>query len=74
METVEGVENVHHVHIWQLDERQSALEAHVVVKTETLHEIESLKQQVKKLLHSQFSIHHSTLEIEVAGSSLCDEH
>ncbi|SEN46822.1 hypothetical protein [Nitrosomonas marina] len=32
MENVDGAESVHHVHIWQLDEHHSALEAHVVIK------------------------------------------
>ena len=31
METQNGVQNVHHVHIWQLDEQRNALEAHVMI-------------------------------------------
>ena len=40
MEADEDVENVHHVHIWQLDEHRNALEAHVVCQVERLADIE----------------------------------
>ena len=32
LETEDGVQNVHHIHLWHLDEDRIALEAHVVVK------------------------------------------
>lgn len=56
MEKVDGMESIHHVHIWQLDEHHSALEAHVVIK---------------QRLNDQSEINHSTLEIEFKGSD-CD--
>jgi len=31
MESVDGVENIHHLHLWKLDEQRNALEAHVVI-------------------------------------------
>ncbi len=71
METVEAVENVHHVHIWQLDEHRTALEAHVVVHNHTLPEIEHIKTTLKTILTQQFQIAHSTLEIETREST-CD--
>ena len=68
MENVKGVENVHHIHIWQLDEHHNALEAHVVIKQHTLSDIEHIKTILKQRLHSQFEIDHSTLEIELKGN------
>ncbi len=64
MEATPGVENVHHVHIWQLDEHRIALEAHVVVTSPDLPALENLKGDLKSLLSAQFEIQHSTLEFE----------
>ena len=63
MEAVEGVSNVHHVHLWQLDEHRNALEAHVVIHD--FSETESIKQLLKLEIEKTFSISHSTLEFEV---------
>ena len=65
METLEGVENVHHVHIWQLDENRNALEAHVVLKN--MNNMQDLKHSLKSLLHDKYHIEHSTLEFEIKG-------
>ena len=62
MQSVEGVANVHHVHIWQLDEQRNALEAHVVL--ENCEAMNDVKLQIKQLLLEKFQIAHTTLEIE----------
>jgi cobalt-zinc-cadmium efflux system protein len=59
---IEGVSDVHHIHIWQLDEQRNALEAHVVLQD--WEQMEGIKFELKKLLKKQFSIEHSTLEFE----------
>ena len=63
MGEVEGVEDVHHVHLWQIDEHRSSVEAHVVVTGEA----RVVLAQVKGLLKERFSITHSTLEVEAPG-------
>ena len=63
LEAVEGVSNVHHVHLWQLDEHRNALEAHVVIHD--FSETESIKQLLKLEIEKTFSISHSTVEFEV---------
>jgi cobalt-zinc-cadmium efflux system protein len=63
MEKVGGVCNVHHVHVWQLDEYQIALEAHVVITD--FMQTEQIKQSLKSELEKHYSIGHSTLEFEV---------
>ena len=62
METESGVANVHHVHVWQLDEHRNALEAHVVLSEQT--DMDELKSRLKQVLHDKFEIEHSTLEFE----------
>tara|TARA_R110001592_G_scaffold29350_15_gene106713 strand:- start:3022 stop:3912 length:891 start_codon:yes stop_codon:yes gene_type:complete len=63
MEGVEGVKNAHHIHIWRLDEKRNALEAHVVLEGGA--DMDVLKRQLKSMLHDQFEIEHSTLEFEL---------
>jgi len=72
MESVESVENVHHVHIWQLDEHLNALEAHLVVNSNELSNIERIKAETKKLLFDRFEIGHSTLEFERPDKNICE--
>lgn len=61
MEQVVGVSNVHHVHIWQLDEYRNALEAHVVIDD---GQLEPIKTALKEMLKQRYAIDHSTLEFE----------
>ena len=74
MEDLDGVENVHHIHVWELDEHHRALEAHVVVgENRSMEELESLKATVKEHLDERFSITHSTLEMESADKDCRDD-
>jgi len=67
LQNLDGIENVHHIHVWELDEHHRALEAHVVIgEACSMEELESLKATVKTCLGKHFSIHHSTLEFESA--------
>ncbi len=63
IEEIEGVEDAHHIHIWQLDEQRNALEAHVVLKKGA--DMESVKAYIKKMLRDDFAIEHITLEFEM---------
>lgn len=72
MEGVDDVKNVHHVHIWQLDEHHNALEAHVVCHVERLADIEAIKLRLKTLLSEKFDVSHSTLEFEYETQRDCD--
>jgi cobalt-zinc-cadmium efflux system protein len=65
LEAVDGVLGVHHLHVWQLNEEDGALEAHVVVDAQTAHDLEQLKYALKKRLAESFRITHSTLEFEL---------
>jgi len=63
MTNLEGVFQIHHLHIWELDEHHKALEGHVVLSHMDC-EHAKLRNQIKEVLNEQFSISHSTLEFE----------
>jgi len=64
IEKIKDVQDVHHIHIWNLDEHRIALEAHVVVTSDDFKEVELIKYRLKELLKNKFNISHSTLEFE----------
>jgi cobalt-zinc-cadmium efflux system protein len=67
----DGVDSVHHVHVWNLGEHHRALEAHVVPSVASLHAFENLKQSIRGVLLEKFGIAHSTLEACLASE--CDD-
>lgn len=62
MQLIDGVDDAYHVHIWQLDEQQNALEAHIIISD--LGQMEQIKIRLKDILYEEFEIHHATLEFE----------
>lgn len=60
---VSGVDNVHHVHLWELDEKNLSFEAHVVVSCLEFAEANEARAAVRGVLE-RFGIRHSTLELE----------
>jgi cobalt-zinc-cadmium efflux system protein len=69
--TAEGVDAVHHVHVWSLGSETPALSAHVVLGGElTLHQAQQAGDRLKQLLADRFDIDHATLELECHA---CDD-
>ncbi len=64
-----GVIDVHHIHLWQLDELQIFFEGHVVVKDFDRETYQQVRKGVKELLKAKFHIDHSTVEVEVEGET-----
>lgn len=61
---VPGVEDMHRVHFWQIDERQVSVDAHIVVTRDHWDRMEAVKSEIKRMLAEEFGINHSTLEFE----------
>lgn len=70
IENLDGVLDVHHIHIWPISTTETALTAHVVIPT--AERLEEVTDRVKELLDS-IGIHHSTLEMETHRSH-CHDH
>ena len=60
---VQGVQDVHHLHVWALSTTTTALTVHVVVNLDDLNLIETIKAEIKHRLE-HLNIHHTTIEIE----------
>ena len=70
IESVDGVVDAHHVHLWPIDEHQISVEAHLAVEATALQEAEDIKRNVRRSLQELHGVEHSTLELESPGG--CD--
>ena len=66
IEDIDGVEELHHAHFWQMQEHQAALDTHVVIEDARWDDLERIKEDIKTRLEEAFDISHSTLEFERA--------
>ncbi|MEP4377495.1 MAG: cation diffusion facilitator family transporter [Alphaproteobacteria bacterium] len=64
LQETEGVRDIHHVHVWNIDEHRRSLEAHVVIARADMGGMESIKSRLKAILKNEYEIAHSTLEFE----------
>jgi len=69
MTDVDGVRDVHHVHLWQMQEHDVALDCHVVLAGQDWADLETVKQALKKKLADNFDITHSSLEFETSANA-----
>lgn len=65
--TVEGVADIHHVHLWEIEEERRSCEAHVVIADGYWLQAEHVKSEIRALLRQNYDIEHSTIELERSG-------
>lgn len=69
--SIEGVKEIHDLHIWSLSTSQVALTVHIVVKSDYIFDNDVLNN-INITLNDKFEISHSTIQIEyVEKSDLC---
>ncbi len=65
VESMEGVRNLHHVHLWSLNDRQVHFEGHVdLEKDMPVSQAGILSERISSLLKERFEIEHTTLQME----------
>ena len=66
---IEPVKNIHHIHVWQLNEHELHLEAEIDFKEDlTLSTFEDILEEIEDLLHKEFGINHITIQPEFKKS------
>ena len=61
---IQGVKNIHHVHVWKLDDHEMMFEAHLdLEKNFSISQFELILGKVDDILH-QFDIHHYNIQPE----------
>ena len=62
---IEEIKNIHHIHIWQLNEKEVHLEAHVeFIKNISLSEFDSILTKIEKVANDEFNINHINIQPE----------
>jgi cobalt-zinc-cadmium efflux system protein len=64
VEKLDKVIDIHHVHVWAIDEHDIHIEAHVNIEDMRVSESDALREEIEHLLHDKFNITHSTLQME----------
>ncbi len=63
--SLKEVKNIHHVHVWQLNEYDCHFEAHIEFKKDVnLSEFDKVCEEIEKILKEKFNINHSNLQPE----------
>lgn len=62
---LDGVDGVHHLHLWQMDEHRNSADLHLVVEAGAWTRADRIKDRVKEAL-GDLGITHSTIEMECA--------
>jgi cobalt-zinc-cadmium efflux system protein len=69
---VEGVVDIHHIHVWALSTTQNAMTAHIIIHPKIgIEQLCFLKRNIKHELE-HINIHHATLEFEFEGENCTD--
>ena len=66
MQTIGGVYGVHHLHLWQMQEHENAVQAHIVIDAGRWDDADTVKDAIRQVLQESFAITHVTLELECA--------
>lgn len=67
MQSVQGVLDVHDLHIWSLGAQSHALASHVTVSEMPASECTSILTEINCRLRDRFHIHHTTIQFETTG-------
>ncbi len=63
--SVDAVENLHHVHLWQLSDGAVLFEGHVLLKNDLpVSKAQVIRKQISELLHKKYGISHVTIQFE----------
>jgi len=64
-EGIDEVKNVHHVHVWQLNEDETHFEAHIDFNNDiSLSEFDAILVKIEELLYQKFHINHVNIQPE----------
>ena len=64
LRSVEGVEDIHDLHVWSVSSRDVALSCHVMTREQTTHSAQSVLEKIQSELKEKFRIEHTTIQFE----------
>jgi cobalt-zinc-cadmium efflux system protein len=70
LESLEGVKEIHDLHVWNPSAESIALAVHITVPDQMLGKVDELAERVRTVLADKFKIDHPTLQFE---SNTCND-
>ncbi len=67
LHTVDGVLDVHDLHVWSISENLRMLSAHIVTNDIPVSACAVIQENINELLEHRYNIHHATLQMECEG-------
>lgn len=64
VEGIPGVINIHHVHLWKLNDNDTHFEAHIEVEDMAVSKTIDIQKLIEHELHERYEINHTTLQFE----------
>lgn len=64
VEKIPGVKNIHHVHLWKMNDNDIHFESHIEVEDMVVSKTSEIQKLVEHELHERYEINHSTLQFE----------
>lgn len=62
---LEPIKNIHHVHIWQLNEQEIHLEAHIDFKDDIkLSQFDEVLNEIEEIVYHEFGVNHVNIQPE----------
>jgi cobalt-zinc-cadmium efflux system protein len=65
--TFPEISNIHHVHIWRMNDNDIHFEAHLDIRDMLITETTALKIRLEKELRNTFELNHFTFQFECGG-------
>lgn len=71
LETIPEIDNIHHVHVWNLNDQEIHFECHIELNNDLrISETETIKEHIHDILLNHFGITHVTIQY---GYRCCDD-
>jgi cobalt-zinc-cadmium efflux system protein len=70
VEKIPGVINIHHIHLWKLNDNDTHFEAHLEVRDMAVSQTAEIQKLISQNLQKRYKINHTTLQFEC---QVCDK-
>ncbi|MGA9118929.1 MAG: cation diffusion facilitator family transporter [Bacteroidota bacterium] len=70
VEAVPGVKNIHHVHLWKMNDADIHFEAHIDVDDLPVSHTAGIREEIERRLRDAYEINHTTMQFECDS---CDQ-
>lgn len=70
VEEIPGIKNIHHIHLWKMNDNDTHCEAHIDAEDMAASKTMEIQKQIEHKLHDKYEINHTTLQFECGA---CEE-